>query len=55
MKRRSVEFCEVEEIIGNRSREGYRLKFERVEVDIPRGFDAEEVLALLALVKEAEL
>ena len=34
----------------------YRVRIgERVELEVPRGFDPEEVFALLVLVKEAEL
>jgi len=34
----------------------YRLRIEgRVELEVPRGFDPEEVFALLVLIKEAEL
>ena len=55
MKKRRVGFAEVEMpefvIAGS-----YRVRIgERVELEVPRGFDPEEVFALIVMVKEAEL
>jgi hypothetical protein len=55
MKRRREGFAEVElpELATTGS---YRVRIgERVELEVPRGFDPEEVFALLVMVKEAEL
>jgi len=55
MKRRRVGFAEVE-IPEFATAGSYRVRIgERVELEVPRGFDPEEVFALLVLVKEAEL
>jgi hypothetical protein len=55
MKKRRVGFAEVE-LPGFATVEGYRVRIgERVELEVPRGFDPEEVFALLVMVKEAEL
>ena len=55
MKRRQMDFAEVELKEGAFAR-SYRLKIEeRVELEVPRGFDEEEVLTLLVLIREAEL
>jgi hypothetical protein len=55
MKKRRVGFAEVElpEFSAGGS---YRLRIgDRVELEVPRGFDPDEVFALLVMVKEAEL
>ena len=54
MKRRRVEFAEVELRDGD-SAGSYRVRIGRVELDVPLGFDPDEVFALLLLMKEAEL
>jgi hypothetical protein len=55
MKRRRVEFAEVE--LRPEPRAGnYRLRIgDRVELEVPGGFDPEDLFALLLLVKEVEL
>jgi hypothetical protein len=55
MKRRRVGFAEVE--LPEFSASGsYWLRIgDRVEVEVPRGFDPEEVFTLLVVVKETEL
>ena len=55
MKSRRVGFAEVE--MPEFSTAGsYRVRIgERVELEVPRGFDPEEVFALIVLVKESEL
>jgi hypothetical protein len=54
MKRRRVEFAEVELREGD-SAWSYRLRVGGVELEVPRGFDPDEVFALLLLMKEAQL
>lgn len=55
MNRRPVKFAEVD-VIESASAGCYRLRLaERVELEIPRGFDPEEVFTLLLLAKEAQL
>lgn len=54
MKRRRVEFAEVE--LGDlASARSYRLRIGKVDLEVPLGFDPEEVFVLLLLMKEAEL
>ena len=55
MKKRRVGFAEVEmpEFVAAGS---YRVRIgDRVVLEVPRGFDPDEVFALLVFVKEAEL
>jgi hypothetical protein len=55
MKKRRIGFAEVEmpEFAAAGS---YRVRIgDRVELEVPQGFDPEEVFTLLVLVKEAEL
>ena len=55
MKKRRVGFAEVE-LREFAAAGSYRLRIgERVELEVPRGFDPEEVYALLVLIKETEL
>ena len=55
MKRRRVGFAEVE-LSEFAPAASYRLRIgDRVELEVPGGFDPEEVAVLLFLIKEAEL
>ena len=55
MKRRHVEFTEVD-LPAVLTAGSYRLRIgDRVELEVPGGFDPEEVAVLLFLIKEAEL
>ena len=55
MKKRRVGFAEVE-LPEFAAAGSYRLRIgERVALEVPIGFDPEEVFALIILVKEAEL
>jgi hypothetical protein len=55
MKKRRVGFAEVD-LPEFATAGSYRVRIgERVEVEVPRGFDPEEVFALLVLVKESGL
>ena len=55
MKRRRVGFAEVE-LSEFAPAASYRLRVgERVELEVPSGFDPEELYVLLVLAREAEL
>jgi len=56
MKKRRVGFAEVELTEFTAAAGSYRMRIgDRVELEVPREFDPEEVFALIVLVKEAEL
>jgi hypothetical protein len=57
MKRQRVRLLEVSGADREPARkDGYRIRIgDRVEVDVPRGFDSGELVTLLLMVKEAEL
>jgi len=55
MKKRQVRFAEVE-LPESSTAGSYQLRIgDRVELEVPRGFDPDEVFALLVLIKEMEL
>lgn len=57
MKRQRVRLLEVPGGDREPARgDGYRIRVDdRVEVEVPRGFDSGELVTLLLMVKEAEL